>query len=73
MFLLILKAMHNGQITNDLLDATEVALRVAEVDQVSLPNLTGNGTFALFLFSLCFVESLAMPFEWELCCSCVGG
>jgi len=36
MFLLILKAMRNGQITNDVLDATEAALRRAGGDQVSL-------------------------------------
>ena len=66
MFLLILKAVRNGQISNDVLDATEAALRRAAGDQVSLPNLTGTGIFALFLFSLCFVESLDMPFEREL-------
>ena len=43
--------MCNGQISDDVLEATEVALRRAGGDQVSLPNLTGNGTFALvFVF-----------------------
>jgi len=32
MFLLILKDVRNGQITNDLLDATEAALRMAGGD-----------------------------------------
>ena len=37
MFLLMLKAMRNGNITNEFLDATEAALRMAG-DQVSLSN-----------------------------------
>jgi len=74
MFLLILKAMRNGQITNDVLDATEAALRRAGGDQVSLSSLTGNGTLALFLFLyvllkvwLCLLrENLFDPVIWWL-------
>jgi len=64
--------VRNGQITNEVLDATEAALCMVGGNQVSLSNLTSKGTFALFFFSLCFIKSSDMPFEWELFCSCVG-
>ncbi|KAJ8436365.1 hypothetical protein Cgig2_017161 [Carnegiea gigantea] len=38
MFLLILKAMHNGKITDEFLDATEAALRMAGDQVLSLEN-----------------------------------
>ena len=46
MFLLILKAGHNGKITDDFIDAIEAALRMAG-DQVSLLNANVLHFFSL--------------------------
>ena len=59
MFLLMLKAVRNGKITDEFLDATEAALRMAG-DQVSLSNSsTFNFLLQLEVFALvrnCYLE-----------------
>ena len=52
MFLLILKAGHNGKITDDFIDAIEAALRMAG-DQVSLLNANVLHFFLFFNLHIC--------------------
>ena len=70
MFLLMLKAVRNGKITDEFLDATEAALRMAG-DQVSLSNPNVRHLIFCFIWK-CLPWLATIIWNWIFWCKCFG-